>query len=270
MSDQPPSLDAVRARIDAVDGELLRLIDERAALAAEVAAAKRAAAVKDGGEGAEPGFGLRPAREAQVMRALLARPRTAATPALVIRIWRELMAESLALQGPFRLVAWGGRDPARTAELARLRFGAASPLTMLAKPDEALKAARESGVVAVLPLEPGSGWWGRMLAEPTLRAFAVVPCLSVWGAPAALALAAVEVEPSGGDQTLWVTDAAGSASEIEAGLGACGIVGDLLADAAGLKLFALAGFIQADDQRLANAPGRLKGVIGAAPPPFDL
>ncbi len=270
MTDQPPSLDAVRARIDEVDGELLRLIDERAALAAEVAAAKRAAAVKSGGEGAEPGFGLRPAREAQVMRALLARPRTAATPALVIRTWRELMAESLALQGPFRLVAWGGRDPARTAELARLRFGGAPPMAIMAKPENALKVARETGVVAVLPLDPGSTWWARLLAEPALRVFAILPCLKAWGAPAALAVAAVPVEPSGGDLTLWATDAPGSTAAIEARLGECGFVGDLMLDASGLKLFALAGFIQPGDPRLTDAPGRLKGVIGAAPPPFDL
>ena len=265
MTDQPPSLDAVRARIDAVDSELLRLIDERAALAANVAAAK-AAEMGD----AQPAFGLRPAREAQVVRALLARPRSAATPALVIRIWRELMAESLALQGPFRLVAWGGRDPARTAELARLRFGSAPPMTMMSKPEDALKSARESGVVAVLPLDPGSNWWARLLAEPTLQAFAVVPCLQVWGAPSALAVAAVAVEPSGGDQTLWVTDAPGSAPSVEAALADCGVVGDLLAEAGGLKLFALAGFLQANDARLTDAPGRLKGVIGAVPPPFDL
>jgi len=265
VTDQPSPLDAVRARIDAVDGELLRLIDERAALAAQVAAAKRAEA-----NGATPGFGLRPDREAQVMRRLLARPRSAATPALVIRIWRELMAESLALQGPFRLVAWGGRDPARTAELARLRFGAAPPLTLMAKPEDVLKAAKEGGTVAILPLDAGSTWWARLLAEPALKAFAVVPCLQAWGAPAALAVAAVPVEPSGGDLTLWVTDAPGSAAAIEVLLGECGFVGDLMMEASGLKLFALAGYIQSDDPRLAAAPGRLKGVIGAVPPPFDL
>jgi hypothetical protein len=57
---------------------------------------------------------------------------------------------------------------------------------------------------------------------------------------------------------------------VEAGLGDCGLVGDLLAEAGGLKLFALAGFIQPDDPRLVTAPGALKGVIGAAPLPFDL
>jgi chorismate mutase len=265
MTETPTLLDAVRARIDEIDAELLRLVDERASMPAKVAAAKAAEAGPSAG-----GFGLRPAREAQLIRKLLAQPHPSSSPALIVRLWREFIADSLAKQGPFRLVAWGGRDPVRTAQLARLRFGSAPPLTMMAKPEDALKAAKENGVVAVLSLDPGAGWWGRLLAEPTLRAFAVGPCLNAWGSAAALAVAAVEVEPSGGDQTLWVTDAASPAATVETGLGDCGLVGDLLAEAGGLKLFALAGFIQTDDPRLATAPGALKGVIGAAPLPFDL
>ena len=44
---EPPSLEAVRQRIDALDAELLRLVDERASLARVVAAAKEASG--DGG-----------------------------------------------------------------------------------------------------------------------------------------------------------------------------------------------------------------------------
>lgn len=257
------SLDEVRARIDGIDGELLRLLDERAALAGAVAAAKRAA---------DPagGFGLRPERETQVIRALLARPRRAASAALVLRLWRELMAESLAGQGPFHLSVWGGRDPARAAELARLRFGAAPPLRMADRPQAAVAAAREPGGVAVLALEPGTAWWGRLLAEPRLRVFAALPELTAWGAPAALAVAAVPVGPTGGDQTYWVTEAAGRAEETEAALGALGLAGRLLSEGGGLRLFALAGYVQPEDERLARAPGRLHGVIGSAPLPFDL
>src|SRR4051812_33378177 len=90
----PPSLEAVRRRIDALDSELLRLVDERASLARIVAAAKRAAG--DGGK-----FGLRPAREAAILRRLIGAERMAANPSLVVRIWRELIGDSLASQGPF-------------------------------------------------------------------------------------------------------------------------------------------------------------------------
>lgn len=259
-SPSAPSLDAVRARIDAVDAELLRLIDERASLAAAVADAKRAA-----GDGAK--FGLRPGREAQVLRRLLARHRDTATAPLVVRIWREIMGDSLSRQGPFHLSVWGG---ARTVEFARLRFGVAPALALAAKPEEALAAARTPGGVGVLALAPDSAWWGRLLAQPTLKVFATLPCLAGWGPLTALAIAEVEVEPTGADVTFWVTDAPGPAGAIVDALGRDGVAGGLLAETGGLKLFALSGFYQAEDERLARAPGRLSGVIGAAPEPFDV
>ncbi len=256
-------MDEIRRRIDAIDAELLRLVDERAGLASSVAVAKRAAG--DGGK-----FGLRPAREAQLVRKLLETPRQGAGATLTVRLWRELISDSLSKQGPFHLAAWGGNDPARTVEMARQRFGAAPPLRLVAKPEEALAAAKTLGGVGILSLAPDSAWWGRMLAEPSLQVFAALPCLSVWGPTGALAVAEIEVEPSGDDDTFWVTDAAGSAERIEEALAQDGVAGEMMLQYGGLKLFRLAGFYQKHDERLARAPGRLTGVIGAAARPFDL
>jgi chorismate mutase len=258
----PPSLEDVRARIDAVDAELLRLIGERSALAEAVAEAKAAAG--------ETGFGLRPARETAVLRKLLARRPAAARPALVVRIWRELMADSLSLQGPFSLAVWGGKDAPRTLELARLRFGAAPAARQVARPEEALAAARAPGAVAVCALTSESAWWGRLLAEPKLRIFTILPCLAAWGPLAAVGVAEVAVEPTGDDRTFWVTDAALPPPAIEAALSRDGVAATGLLEAGGLKLFLLSGFYQADDERLARAPGQLSGVIGAAPAPLDV
>ncbi len=83
-------------------------------------------------------------------------------------------------------------------------------------------------------------------------------------------MAKVEPEPTGADQTFWVTDAPGSAAQILAALARDGVAGELLAEAGGLKLFTLLGFYQPHDPRLARAPGRLSGVIGAAPTPLDV
>lgn len=258
-----PSLDAVRQRIDALDTELLRLLDERASLARIVAAAKAAA-----GDGDK--FALRPAREAAILRRLIAAERAAASPSLVVRVWREMIGDSLSVQGPFHLNVWGGRDPGRAVELARQRFGAAPPLRQVAKAEDALAQARTPGGVAICALTPDSAWWGRMLAEPQLQVFAALPCLAAWGPMSALAVAAVDVEPTGDDRTFWVTDAPGSAAAIEEALGRDGVAADLVAEAGGLKLFMLAGFYQRHDERLARAPGRLSGVIGAAPAPLDV
>lgn len=254
-----PSLDAVRARIDAIDSQLLALVDERASLAREVAAAKAAAG--DSGK-----FALRPGRETQLVRALIGR-RKDATPSLITRIWRELIGDSLSRQGPYHLSVYGA---GRTIEHARLRFGAAPSLRTVAKPEEALAAAKTLGGVAVMTLAADTPWWGRLLAEPKLKVFAALPCLAAWGPTGSLAVAEVEVEPTGQDITFWVTDAPGSAAAIEEVLSRDGVAGDLIADVGGLKLFALMGYYQPQDERLARAPGRLSGVIGAAPAPFDV
>jgi chorismate mutase len=258
-----PSLEDVRLRIDAIDADLLRLVDERAGLASVVRAAKAAA-------GDDGRLGLRPGREAVLLRTLLAAPRGSATPSLVVRIWRELIGASLAVQGPFHISVWGGGDPVRVNELARNRFGAAPAFSAAAKPEDAIAAAKTSWGVGVAALTPDNAWWGRLLAEPKLKVFAALPCLAAWGPLSALAVAEVEVEPTGDDRTFWVTDAAQSSAAIEEALSRDGVAATPLVEAGGLKLFLLAGFYQGDDPRLARAPGRLSGVIGAAPAPLDV
>ncbi len=257
------SLDAIRARLDAIDADLLRLVDERAGLAKAVAQAKRAA-----GDGDK--IGVRPVREAQLLRRLLATPRKAASAALTVRLWRELISDNLVQQGPFHLAVWGANDPGRAVELARLRFGAAPPMRQVAQPQDAIAAARTPWGVGVLALVSDNGWWGRLLAEPRLKVFAAMPCLTSWGPLGALAVAQIDVEPSGADETYWVTDAAEPADQITEALSRDGVAAHLLAHGGGMKLFALAGFYQANDARLARAPGRMSGVIGAAPVTFDL
>jgi chorismate mutase len=269
MSDAPPpslptpSLDEIRKRIDGIDADLLRLVVERASLAKSVAVAKAAAG--DGGK-----FGLRPGRETALLKKLLAGPRNGARPGLIVRIWRELIGDSLATQGPFHIAVWGGKDPGRAVEVARLRFGIAPSLRQVAKPEDAIAEARSLGGVGVCALTPDSAWWGRLLAEPKLRVFAALPCLAAWGPLSALAVAEVDVEPTGSDNTFWVTDAAQGAKAIEQALSRDGVAATLMVEHGGLKLFLLSGYYQADDPRLARAPGKLSGVIGAAPAPLDV
>lgn len=264
-ADKADFLEEVRWRIDAIDAEILRLVDERSGLAAKVAAAKKAQLKP--GETAP--FGLRPGREAQVLRNLMALPREHASDALVLRLWRDLMGDNLARQGGYRVALCPGREPARSMELTRLRFGGAPQILSFSDPAQAVAAARTSGTVAVLPLDEPSGWM-RLLAEPKLRVFAALPDLASYGRPYALAAAMVEIEPTGGDDTFWVTDAPAPVSAIEQALAGDGVAASLLAEGGGLRLFSLAGFYQSDDPRLARAPGRLTGVIGAAPTPMDL
>src|SRR6516225_12422800 len=157
MGETPTSLDEVRARIDAIDEQVLSLIAERAALSAAVTKAKRA--------NGDNGFGLRPAREAQILRKLLIAKERQVSFELVVTLWRQIMADSLARQGPFHISLWGGKNPYRVIELTRIRFGAGVSVRPAPRPEDALSAAKSAGGVAVLALASDSPWWGRMLAE---------------------------------------------------------------------------------------------------------
>ena len=246
---------------DDLDAELLRRLAQRTALAAQ--------AVEDAGPQHLVG-----AFESEILRELLRAPHPTLRPTALVRIWRELMAEARAGHAPMSLSLYGGREPARIVDFARLRFGSAPPLTLEAQPEAALAAARApvagGDAVAVLAIAGERPWWGRLLAEPALKVFAALPCLTQLGDTIALAVAKADPEPTGADQTFWVTDAPGSAAQILAALARDGVAGEALAEAGGLKLFSLLGFYQSHDPRLARAPGRLSGVIGAAPTPLDV
>ena len=182
-------------------------------------------------------------------------------------VWRELEGARLDRSESLRLAVWGGREPEAVAAHARRRFGAAPRMAVVRTPEQALDAAAGApGIVAVLPLE--GAWWGRLLARPTLQVFAAAWPELAPAPPLALAVAAVELDATGDDRTFWVTDAGGTAARVEAQLGEAGFAADLAAEAGGLRLFTLSGFVQAADPRLADAPGRLTGVIGAAPGPL--
>ncbi len=155
------------------------------------------------------------------------------------------------------LVVWG---PA-SQTLAADRFGLTARTA--AEPEQALAAVRD-GARALMDLTPGKAWWGRLLAEPALRVVAALPD-DRHGLPRALMVQQVQPGPTGDDRTFWATDSKAPDARIIETLGAAGLAASPLIAAGGLKLFMLAGYVQAEDGRLASAPGSLSGVIGAAP-----
>ncbi len=104
------SLADLRIQIDAVDQELLGLLNRRAALAHAVGELKR-------GEGSAV---FRPEREAQVIHSLQAANAGPLKRANVATIWREIMSACRALEAPQRVAYLG---PAGTfSEQAALQF----------------------------------------------------------------------------------------------------------------------------------------------------
>jgi len=107
-------LEAVRARIDAVDEEIHRFISERARLAQQVGISKAA-----GGRAVD--F-YRPEREAQVLRLARARNAGPLRDEEVLRLFREIMSPCLAQQEPLK-VAFLGPEGTFTQTAVLNHFG---------------------------------------------------------------------------------------------------------------------------------------------------
>ena len=261
--ENPLTLADLRLKIDALDSELLRLVDERAALGRAIGEAK---AREEGGPSTVL---LRPDREAILIRKLLQMPRKAASDGVVVRVWRELISENLRIQGQ----AGGGlhltlsaSDQSREVLVwARERFGFAPSYGYVNDPVAVIAAARDARNLGIISLDPRGGpWWARLLAEPKVRVIAALPELST-SRPHALAVAAIAPEPTGDDLTFWVSDSPARENALVETLSERGFAAEWLCTAQGLKLFALSGYVQEHDPRLGGALGSLSGIIGAAP-----
>ncbi|MBL8314334.1 MAG: prephenate dehydratase [Rubrivivax sp.] len=143
MAAGSPELLALRAAIDALDRELLALLNRRAALALQVGELKK----RDG----SPVF--RPEREAQVIEGLkTANPGPLANDS-VAPIWREVMSACRALESPTRVAYLG---PAGTfSELAALGyFGSSIARLPCSSIDEVFRTTSAGGAdFGVVPVE---------------------------------------------------------------------------------------------------------------------
>ena len=85
------SLDDIRREIDAVDAELLDLLEQRFAAIEKIRVAKRQA-------GEDSGSPMRPGREAIILRRLDGLRRGHLPQALMVRLWRSIMSAATGAQ----------------------------------------------------------------------------------------------------------------------------------------------------------------------------
>ena len=196
---KPFDINQVRKDIDRVDKALLSLIAERLELANYVKQAKRGGAI------------WRPSREESHVRDLAQATRHS-SPALVSRIWAELMSASLSIQGPLTVHIGLKMDRGdQTLSLIRDRFGASLPFIEHPSDMAALAAAYgdENAVAVVAAPGRGSRWWGALTpdgAMPELKIMARLPRYDASDWPEAVAVAVGEIAPSGDDMMLLVTN----------------------------------------------------------------
>lgn len=137
-------LEELRRRIDEIDESLQSLISERVRIAKLIGEAKRQA-------GSDNGY--RPEREAQILRRVAARNEGPLTDEQLVRIFRELISATLAVEAPIK-VAYLGPEGTYTQAAALKHFG--SSVTSLAQTtiDDVFRAV-EAGEAdyGVVPVE---------------------------------------------------------------------------------------------------------------------
>jgi chorismate mutase / prephenate dehydratase len=267
-------LATLRAELDRLDDGLHDLLMQRAAVVERVGALR----------GKVP---LRAGREAAILRRLVARHAGRLPAQAVVRIWRELLAGTTAMQAQTLISVCDGGNPAMTA-LAREHFGALTPLHGHRTPAQAIRElGAGSATVAVLPMpaeegEPGS-WWTALLHKDERRIH-VIARLPFWaprneGAPQeqALVVGLAPPDPSGDDRSLVGFESAPdlsrarlAASLAAAGLGPRSIIVHRAGGQTGPVLVEVEGFVRDGDPRLAAIPAeRPPVVLGAYAVPLE-
>jgi chorismate mutase len=261
---QEKTLDELRAKIDQIDDALHDLLILRAEVTRQVARAKKGTAERSDHATLAA---MRPAREAQILRRLLARHRGELPRPLVVRLWREIMAASLQAQAKFELHVYAGENQRDFVDLATAYFGSLTPVRTHVRAALVVHACSETptalGVVPASIAEPALPWWSQLAppGQPGPRILARLPFL-LNGDPDqvfAYAIGAVEQEESGDDTTLLRLETARSVPRavLSGMLKSAGFDAEQIAtgrsaekSTKGLMLLAAKGFVSGRDARL--------------------
>jgi chorismate mutase len=210
-ADDPPSPDgwqsdltSLRAELDGLDDRIHDMLMRRAEVVGVLAASRLKT----------PGVALRPGREAQIIRRLLARHHGKLPPSSMVRIWRELLAATTAMQAAHVIAVCEPDQGGAFTQVAREHFGALTPMRVHSSPAQALadvSSGHASAAVLPMPSEtetPRAAWWTALLHKDQPRIH-VIARLPFWaarpeGAPnaQAMVIAAFAPDPSGNDRSL--------------------------------------------------------------------
>lgn len=207
-----PALDDVRRQIDALDDKIHDTLMQRAELINKISEEKRKKKIPV----------VQPAREARMIRRLLARHEGALPEMAVVRIWRELVGAVSMLQTGLK-VAVVSEQGHPVWDMARDYFGSCLPMMQVASPLSAVAALREDKVnLAVMPW-PQEGedkpWWTFLEADKPEQAMQIIVRLPHGDDPAdkgsdsrALVIAKSGFDDSGEDHSFLLIECSADAS----------------------------------------------------------
>lgn len=276
-----PTLDTLRAEIDRIDDQIHDLLMQRTEIIDKVRRVKHGEQVK-----------IRPARETEIASRLLARHKGAFPKQSLIHIWREIIAATLSLEGPFFVAVQAPDGDDGYLDLARDHYGAFTPLLRHAGAAGVIEAVVSGdAAIGVLPYpehDDPDPWWRMLLGGEAPKVIARLPFYGRSNAPGAdreaLVICPNGPEPSGRDVSLIAFDADRQVSfaSLRDAMQGQGLAVPMVTDwqpkgggDATAYLMEVEGVVTAGDARLEQLNDRLDGVIqrfvwlGAYAAPFD-
>ncbi len=274
--DRPQAkLDDLRSEIDEIDTALHDLIMRRAAIVENIAAAK----------GEQAASGMRPGREAEILRRLVARHDGRFPRGSLVRIWREIISAVTAMQGPYSVAVFD-EEHGGLWDLSRDYFGTCTKIsTRSARRDVVGSVADGTVTHGVLPYPPEEDdrpWWAGLWAPDAPQIVLRLPFAATGNARGrgaqALVLARVAPEPTGDDRSLIMIEMAEERRRVVFAemLDRAGLKGRLVCasrDGSLQYLVEVEGFLESGDERLGRvmeeADVERVRVIGGYPVPLS-
>lgn len=260
-------LDDLRREIDEIDESIHDLLMRRTDVAQKIGGIKGA------------GPTLRPAREAVVLRRLVARHTGPFPKTQLVGIWREIMAAHLRLQGPFTVAVFAPDENPGYWGLARDQFGSHTPMMYCQSPGQVMReVAEDRAAVGVLPFpeeEEEEPWWPLLLGpgKDNPQVIARLPFTGERDRRGAglhaLAVAKLTPEETGDDRSLlaFETEDEISRARLHSDLAAADLPARFMAICRGGRqrtvwqhLIEVDGLVLASDERV----GRFRDLLGDA------
>ena len=167
---QAPSLASLRQEIDGIDDAMHKLLMERGEIIDRLIAAKQTQ---------ESGSAFRPAREAEMMRRLVARHRGILPLDTAESIWRVIIATFTYVQAPFSVHADLSAGEAMMRDSARFHFGFTVPFVPHMGAAVAVAAVSSSkGDLALVPafgIAGAGAWWSALEFDAAPKIIARLP-----------------------------------------------------------------------------------------------
>ena len=260
-------LDDLRREIDEIDEGIHDLLMRRTGVARRIGGIKGA------------GPSLRPAREAEVLRRLVARHTGPFPKTQLVGIWREIMAANLRLQGPFTVAVFAPDENPGYWKLARDQYGSHTPMMYCQSAGQVMReVAEDRAAVGVLPFpeeEEEAPWWPLLLGpgKDNPQVIARLPFAGEGDRRGAglhaLAVAKLTPEATGDDRSLLAFETADeiSRARLHSDLAAADLPARFMATCRGGRrqtawqhLIEIDGLVLATDERV----GRFRDLLGDA------